>query len=332
VLWGSGCLKVPFKDFIFKDYTSYPSVVLKTPFPKIEIPPIIIPPIIQPERVMYRDIEIIKNGTWKFTYQSVNYAVLTLEEAKQVIDELLNPTPYPIFTTYRDIVISQTAINKFEFDLGSHYIELSLNNAIARIDLLLTEYHEPIAFYQRCDTLDTSIWGVENNFPIVRDGWIFEHKQSIYNDMRVFVKDPYTCGYGSYNITFTMSPKPEGILTAIFFYKYSPYHEFDLEIPGLANIIYFNNFNGDPTNPANVTKKNLTTNIKIDDGLSHNFTIIYFPEKVDFYIDASLIYTFIPEPNKPLALMPMPLYISSVGRSYEKDFTWTITEVGYNPF
>lgn len=98
-----------------------------------------IPPITPPERVNYKDIWIQKNGDkWEFTHLAVNYSLATLEEAKQVIDELLKPPFIPSKSVYRGIEITNSSIETYEFNYNdSHYILKTLQEAIELIDQLL---------------------------------------------------------------------------------------------------------------------------------------------------------------------------------------------------
>jgi len=118
-------LYLPFKEFTFKRFSEY-----EWKFG--------IPPITPPETVIYRGIQITKNGTWRFDYLQTNYSLATLEEAKQVIDELLKP---PIFepkeTTYRGVLITQTSVETFEFYYDGYYVFKTLAECISQIDLLL---------------------------------------------------------------------------------------------------------------------------------------------------------------------------------------------------
>ena len=186
-------------------------------------------------------------------------------------------------------------------------------------------------FRETCNTWDTTKWGQEYNRPAVVDGtWVFDFpSEGVYI---IHAHRREASGYGVYKFRIkTSGPRVTGIRYYVHLLWGEPLNELDIpELFGAheSNVLSISTFRDGIGKYWYFTSDELW-----EDGNYHEWKFVYTAERLEFYLDEALLFSYDEDPNNPvLAKPPMYLYVGGNAKGYQTSgFTFTVDEIEYQP-
>ncbi len=190
-------------------------------------------------------------------------------------------------------------------------------------------------FIETCDTFNPKVWTYQWNPPTVANGeWVFSFPD--YSNKSIVACSVAWFGYGTYDITFrTSGPRVPGVGYSVFLYLDTNTSYNELDIPELFGSLssYQLSISTFRSTISNTGYRYWNSTINFEDGKTHTWSFKYQPNRIDFYIDNKLSYTWIDSSTAPIfALPPMHLLLGAYGKGTNTTpWTWYVSRIEYQP-